>query len=368
MQVLFSLSHQTVLLVKLVKNFIHLWHRRYSAASCDPEWTPIIPRGTWRHKPRSEGGGGGGGGGGGASGSHFHSSATSGPLTNILRVRSLRASAALRTQHARGGPWLRPVRMTWRSGVELWDVQTCASLLSQHPSQQQGKEKQKEGEAKQGKSFFLWLGRRRASRHGWARAVRVSRTRRTDENFLHTVEEWLHSCHFVFVILCERTRNIQKKKCFNLWGSMEQKSEAMARESEDPAMTKDSKVKRQRKKKLKESKTRTVHANILYDHAKGEENPNRHYANNEIKTTKYTLLSFLPKNLFEQFHRFANVYFVFIALLNFVPVVNAFQPELALAPVVFILSVTAIKDLWEDYRRHRSDQEINHMDCLVYSR
>uniref|UniRef100_A0A8C9ZE91 Phospholipid-transporting ATPase n=1 Tax=Sander lucioperca TaxID=283035 RepID=A0A8C9ZE91_SANLU len=143
---------------------------------------------------------------------------------------------------------------------------------------------------------------------------------------------------------------------------------AMAREGEDPGMAKASKVKRQRKKKPKENKTRTVHANILYDNAKGEENPNRNYANNKIKTTKYTVLSFLPKNLFEQFHRFANVYFVFIALLNFVPVVNAFQPELALAPVVFILSVTAIKDLWEDYRRHRSDQEINHMDCLVYSR
>ncbi|KAM9358003.1 phospholipid-transporting ATPase VA [Symphorus nematophorus] len=143
----------------------------------------------------------------------------------------------------------------------------------------------------------------------------------------------------------------------------------MARESEEPKAAAKVKEKRQRrKKKSKENKTRTVHANILYDHAKGEENPNRHYANNKIKTTKYTLLSFLPKNLFEQFHRFANVYFVFIALLNFVPVVNAFQPELALAPVVFILSVTAIKDLWEDYRRHRSDKEINHMDCLVYSR
>uniref|UniRef100_A0A8C7FVJ6 Phospholipid-transporting ATPase n=1 Tax=Oncorhynchus kisutch TaxID=8019 RepID=A0A8C7FVJ6_ONCKI len=123
-----------------------------------------------------------------------------------------------------------------------------------------------------------------------------------------------------------------------------------------------------RKKTKKEHKTRTVHSNILYDRTKGEDNPNRHYSDNEIKTTKYTLLSFLPKNLFEQFHRFANVYFVFIALLNFVPVCNAFQPQLALAPVVFILSVTAIKDLWEDYRRHRSDKEINHMDCLVYSR
>uniref|UniRef100_A0A6Q2WYZ3 Phospholipid-transporting ATPase n=1 Tax=Esox lucius TaxID=8010 RepID=A0A6Q2WYZ3_ESOLU len=127
-------------------------------------------------------------------------------------------------------------------------------------------------------------------------------------------------------------------------------------------------AKRQRKKTKKEYKTRTVHSNLLYYRTKAEDNPNRHYADNKIKTTKYTLLSFLPKNLFEQFHRFANVYFVFIALLNFVPVCNAFQPELALAPVVFILSVTAIKDLWEDYRRHRSDKEINHMDCLVYSR
>lgn len=145
----------------------------------------------------------------------------------------------------------------------------------------------------------------------------------------------------------------------------------MAREIGDAGAAKSSTTttkKQHKKRKGKESKTRTVHSNILYEHAKGGENPNRHYANNKIKTTKYTLLSFIPKNLFEQFHRFANVYFVFIALLNFVPVVNAFQPELALAPVVFILSVTAIKDLWEDYRRHRSDKEINHMDCLVYNR
>ncbi|XP_029003445.1 phospholipid-transporting ATPase VA [Betta splendens] len=142
----------------------------------------------------------------------------------------------------------------------------------------------------------------------------------------------------------------------------------MARQRGDAGTNAASKARRQRKKKAKENKTRTVHASIRHDPSKGEESPNRHYANNKIKTTKYTVLSFLPKNLFEQFHRFANVYFVFIALLNFVPVVNAFQPELALAPVVFILSVTAIKDLWEDYRRHRSDKEINHMDCLVYGR
>ncbi|KAM8975469.1 phospholipid-transporting ATPase VA [Pelodytes ibericus] len=139
------------------------------------------------------------------------------------------------------------------------------------------------------------------------------------------------------------------------------------------SVTRDGDRVRRRKKKRrknKESKTRSICSNLLYD-ASGKaasENPNRQHAGNSIKTTKYTALSFLPKNLFEQFHRLANVYFVFIALLNFVPAVNAFKPELALAPVIFILAVTAIKDLWEDYRRYRSDKEINHMDCLVYSR
>ncbi|XP_040825874.1 phospholipid-transporting ATPase VA [Ochotona curzoniae] len=138
---------------------------------------------------------------------------------------------------------------------------------------------------------------------------------------------------------------------------------------------------RRRRRRRREGRTRVVRSNLLPPPgtedsaaraAKGERRRLRgcgqHLADNRLKTTKYTLLSFLPKNLFEQFHRLANVYFVFIALLNFVPAVNAFQPGLALAPVLFILAVTAFKDLWEDYSRHRSDHEINHLGCLVFSR
>lgn len=124
--------------------------------------------------------------------------------------------------------------------------------------------------------------------------------------------------------------------------------------------------KKRRRKKKEVCKTRTVYSNLLLP--RPEVGNSRPPTDNRLKTTKYTALSFLPKNLFEQFHRLANVYFVFIALLNFVPAVNAFQPELALAPVLFILAVTAVKDLWEDYSRYRSDQEINHMECLVYCR
>ena len=39
-------------------------------------------------------------------------------------------------------------------------------------------------------------------------------------------------------------------------------------------------------------------------------------ANNEIRTAKYTVLTFLPINLFEQFCRVANLYFLIIACLQ----------------------------------------------------
>ncbi|EPY87242.1 phospholipid-transporting ATPase VB-like protein [Camelus ferus] len=94
----------------------------------------------------------------------------------------------------------------------------------------------------------------------------------------------------------------------------------------------------------------------------------RHYRGNQIKTSKYTVLSFLPKNIFEQLHRFANLYFVGIMILNFVPVVNAFQPAVSMIPICVILAVTAIKDACEDLRRYKSDKMINNQDCLVYSR
>lgn len=45
----------------------------------------------------------------------------------------------------------------------------------------------------------------------------------------------------------------------------------------------------------------------------------KQYPKNGIKTTKYTKWNFLFKNLFEQFHRYANIYFVFICIINFAP-------------------------------------------------
>ncbi|KAG8128793.1 hypothetical protein E2320_015651 [Naja naja] len=127
-----------------------------------------------------------------------------------------------------------------------------------------------------------------------------------------------------------------------------------------------SKTKTYNKERNEETK-RVVLSNLPFE-AKWKENPNRHCAGNKIKTTRYTFLSFIPKNVFEQFHRFANIYFVAIVVLNFVPVVNVFEPGISVLPVCVIMAITALKDAWEDFRRYKLDKEINSMGCLVYSR
>lgn len=40
------------------------------------------------------------------------------------------------------------------------------------------------------------------------------------------------------------------------------------------------------------------------------------YCNNHISTAKYSALSFVPSFLFEQFRRYSNCFFLFIALLQ----------------------------------------------------
>ncbi|XP_012281386.1 probable phospholipid-transporting ATPase VD isoform X2 [Orussus abietinus] len=112
---------------------------------------------------------------------------------------------------------------------------------------------------------------------------------------------------------------------------------------------------------------RTVVPNhLIPPNTSSSKHPNGIRIDNRVCTTKYTALSFLPRNLLEQFHRVANLYFIFIVLLNWVPAINAFGKEIAIIPVAFVLGVTAIKDFFEDRRRLASDRRINNLTCRVY--
>ncbi|ORZ32831.1 hypothetical protein BCR44DRAFT_1439375 [Catenaria anguillulae PL171] len=83
------------------------------------------------------------------------------------------------------------------------------------------------------------------------------------------------------------------------------------------------------------------------------------FPSNEIRTTKYTLLSFFPRNLAEQFRRVANSYFLLMVVLQFIPILEVADPSFAALPIVFIVAATAMKDGLEDFRRRIQDKRLN---------
>uniref|UniRef100_A0A146L2F0 Phospholipid-transporting ATPase n=1 Tax=Lygus hesperus TaxID=30085 RepID=A0A146L2F0_LYGHE len=89
------------------------------------------------------------------------------------------------------------------------------------------------------------------------------------------------------------------------------------------------------------------------------------YLTNHITTAKYTKLSFIPSFLFEQFRRYSNCFFLFIALLQQIPDVSPTGRYTTLVPLIFILLVSAIKEIVEDYKRHVADRETNHREVEV---
>ncbi|KAF2762402.1 phospholipid-translocating P-type ATPase [Pseudovirgaria hyperparasitica] len=106
---------------------------------------------------------------------------------------------------------------------------------------------------------------------------------------------------------------------------------------------------------------RAIFFNIpLPPNARDEEgHPLVRFPRNKIRTAKYTPLSFVPKNLWFQFHNIANVYFLFIVILGFFTIFGVENPGLAAVPLIVIVIITAIKDAVEDWRRTVLDIELN---------
>ena len=71
--------------------------------------------------------------------------------------------------------------------------------------------------------------------------------------------------------------------------------------------------------------------------------------NNFIKTSKYTMLTFLPLNLLEQFQRLANFYFLCLLLLQLIPAISSLTPVTTALPLIGVLMLTATKDAYDDY-------------------
>ncbi|KAJ2916976.1 hypothetical protein MD484_g3448, partial [Candolleomyces efflorescens] len=122
-------------------------------------------------------------------------------------------------------------------------------------------------------------------------------------------------------------------------------------------------------KKREPGPRRTVYMNENlpedYLDANGKVKKEHVYATNQVITSKYTVVTFVPRNLLEQFRRVANVFFLFIAVLQFSPKFSTISPGLVILPLLIVLTITALKDAYEDVKRHQSDRRVNHSQVRV---
>ncbi|CAM4528908.1 unnamed protein product [Lepidochelys kempii] len=96
-----------------------------------------------------------------------------------------------------------------------------------------------------------------------------------------------------------------------------------------------------------------------------EHNEKFQYANNRIKTSKYNILTFLPVNLFEQFQRVANAYFLSLLILQLIPEISSLSWFTTIVPLMMVFTITAVKDATDDCFRHKSDNQVNNRQAEV---
>uniref|UniRef100_A0A8C2WCM0 ATPase phospholipid transporting 11A n=1 Tax=Cyclopterus lumpus TaxID=8103 RepID=A0A8C2WCM0_CYCLU len=87
------------------------------------------------------------------------------------------------------------------------------------------------------------------------------------------------------------------------------------------------------------------------------------FPDNRIVSSKYTFWNFVPKNMFEQFRRVANFYFLIIFLVQLI-IDTPTSPITSGLPLFFVITVTAIKQGYEDWLRHKADNSVN--QCPIH--
>ncbi|KAL5999628.1 putative phospholipid-transporting ATPase 4 [Asimina triloba] len=107
--------------------------------------------------------------------------------------------------------------------------------------------------------------------------------------------------------------------------------------------------------------SRVVHCNQPRVHRK---KPLK-YPTNYISTTKYNIVTFLPKAVFEQFRRVANLYFLLAAILSLTPVAP-FSAVSMIAPLAFVVGLSMAKEALEDWRRFIQDMKVNSRKVIVH--
>ncbi|OMJ90724.1 hypothetical protein SteCoe_6900 [Stentor coeruleus] len=98
-------------------------------------------------------------------------------------------------------------------------------------------------------------------------------------------------------------------------------------------------------------------------------NPNTNilYPDNSIITSRYTKWNFLPKNLLLQFTHPAKIWFLLISILELSLLNEQITvPIGTICPLLLLVFIEAVRECYNDYARHASDEKLNYAEYPVW--
>ncbi|KAJ3163744.1 hypothetical protein HDU88_006236 [Geranomyces variabilis] len=88
-------------------------------------------------------------------------------------------------------------------------------------------------------------------------------------------------------------------------------------------------------------------------------NATQKFLHNSISTSKYNVATFLPKFLFEQFSKYANLFFLFTASIQQIGDLSPTNRYGTVIPLSIVTAASGAKEIMEDMRRHAQDADTN---------
>ena len=88
--------------------------------------------------------------------------------------------------------------------------------------------------------------------------------------------------------------------------------------------------------------------------------PNSEFVGNKLELWRYNFLTYVPRNLFEQFKRISNIWFLLISIFQLIPYsLNPTDSWTTIAPLAFLILISLATDAYSDYKLNKKLQKFN---------
>ncbi|POR38013.1 Phospholipid-transporting ATPase [Tolypocladium paradoxum] len=98
-----------------------------------------------------------------------------------------------------------------------------------------------------------------------------------------------------------------------------------------------------------------------------DERSNKPYISNFIRSSRYTVYDFVPKQLVFQFSKLGNFYFLIMGILQMIPDLSTVGRWTTIVPLGIFVAFSMAKEGYDDYRRYKLDKAENRSKTWVLS-